>query len=97
MVKELQPHLIFSAHSHLSRLRVVSKNSPSTLSKLGPISIRHKNRTRDSQYDDNWPSSLEIHEVEVPTCSYRMGVKDMGFGFALIGKFVVVAFLKLIF
>lgn len=89
MIKELQPHLIFSAHSHLSRLRLASKNTPSTLSRLGPISIR-KNQTKDYEFGGGWPSSSEVYEVEVPTCSYRMGVKDTGYGFAIVGKFMTI-------
>lgn len=30
-----------------------------------------------------------IHEFIVPTCSYRMGVANMGYGAAVIGKFAV--------
>lgn len=27
----------------------------------------------------------DIHEVQIPTCSYRMGVRNMGYGIAYIG------------
>jgi len=30
-----------------------------------------------------------VHEFIVPTCSYRMGAADMGYGAAVIGKFAV--------
>jgi len=30
-----------------------------------------------------------VHEFMVPTCSYRMGTVDMGYGVAIIGKFAV--------
>ena len=29
----------------------------------------------------------KLHEITVPTCSYRMGVPKMGFGTAVIGTF----------
>lgn len=28
----------------------------------------------------------DIHELQIPTCSYRMGTTNMGFGLAYIGK-----------
>ncbi len=28
-----------------------------------------------------------LNEITVPTCSYRMGVPRMGYGYALIGEF----------
>lgn len=30
-----------------------------------------------------------VHEIEVPTCSYRMGTRNVGFGAAIIGGRVV--------
>jgi hypothetical protein len=30
-----------------------------------------------------------VHEFMVPTCSYRMGVSNMGYGAAVIGKLAV--------
>lgn len=28
----------------------------------------------------------ELLEIVIPTCSYRMGVSDIGYGFAVIGE-----------
>lgn len=28
-----------------------------------------------------------LYEITIPTCSYRMGVPDMGFGTAVVGKY----------
>lgn len=61
-------------------------NPSPMLSILGPVQIGQKNRTKDFEYEDGWPSGAETHEIEVPTCSYRMGVTSMGYGYALFGK-----------
>lgn len=87
ILRNFQPHLIFSAHSHLSRLRGPSMKSPSALlGRLGPVQFNRLNRTKEHNYDGGWKSIADVHEIEVPTCSYRMGVADMGFGFALIDE-----------
>ncbi|KAK3913847.1 Cell division control protein 1 [Frankliniella fusca] len=87
ILREFKPHLIFSAHSHLSRLRGPSMMSPSPLTKkLGPVPFGRKDRSKEVDFDDGWKSITDVHEIEVPTCSYRMGVSDMGFGFALIDE-----------
>lgn len=28
----------------------------------------------------------DVHEIQIPTCSYRMGTKNMGYGLAYISK-----------
>lgn len=30
--------------------------------------------------------SIDMYEILVPTCSYRMGTQNIGFGFAIIGE-----------
>lgn len=39
---------------------------------------------RDSEVVGSDSEDNQIHEIVVPTCSYRMGVKEMAFGFGLI-------------
>lgn len=34
-------------------------------------------------------SDRTVNEIVVPTCSYRMGVAEMGFGVTLIGNSLV--------
>ena len=36
-------------------------------------------------YDLDIRSRKLLHEIVIPTCSYRMGVPDMGYGFAVLG------------
>lgn len=31
----------------------------------------------------------DIHEVEIPTCSYRMGTPHVGYGLASIGEYFI--------
>jgi hypothetical protein len=78
-VTQIRPHVIFSAHDHKSRhisadaetgRRILAEMLPPS---AGPV----------------WQYQLNdglLHELMVPTCSYRMGVADMGFGAAVIGK-----------
>ena len=40
----------------------------------------------DVVYTFNLNDPNELHEIVVPTCSYRMGVPNMGYGAAVIGK-----------
>lgn len=34
----------------------------------------------------------DVHELQIPTCSYRMGTPNMGYGLAYIGKTIVTFF-----
>lgn len=87
MLKDYKPEVIFSAHSHLSRLKGASMSTPSTFfDVLGPMPLNARNRSRGADYDDGWPHPSMVYEIEVPTCSYRMGVDNMGYGYALIDE-----------
>lgn len=87
IIREYKPHVIFSAHSHLSRLRGPTMVTPSPLNGLfGPIQLGLLNQTKDRDYEEGWSSSAGVHEIEVPTCSYRMGVSEMGYGYALLDE-----------
>lgn len=35
-------------------------------------------------------TSDQVHEFQVPTCSYRMGTNEIGYGFAVIGKKIII-------
>lgn len=87
VMKKLQPSVIFSAHDHrgldYSTSRIL--NMTSRLASVGNVTFF----TQYSDGDDSLrflairPNEL-IHEVIVPTCSYRMGVKEMAFGLVAI-------------
>lgn len=80
VLKELRPNIIFSAHDHKSlhtSVNTVSKSENNFIEALMP------------PYGPVWKFPLLdtiVHEVMVPTCSYRMGTKDMGYGAAIIGE-----------
>jgi hypothetical protein len=78
-VTQIRPHAIFSAHDHKSwHISADAETGEKGLAEMlspsaGPM----------WQYQLN---NEVVHELMVPTCSYRMGVEDMGFGAAAIGK-----------
>lgn len=79
LLENMNPHVIFSAHEHKSGL---IENSINLL-----------NTKYHSCYACKSIEAIELtekkdlfNEIMVPTCSYRMGVKHIGFGFAVIGK-----------
>lgn len=80
-MKELSAQVIFTAHDHWAR-RVSYDVTSEQLSEIHPI-------PRSPKYPTIYQLRLdmdEVHEIQVPTCSYRMGTRDMGYGFALIGE-----------
>ncbi|XP_068211355.1 metallophosphoesterase 1 homolog [Palaemon carinicauda] len=72
------PSFIFSGHEHDSFHFVATKKE------------LHAQEFWPLKADGNvWVfdhSGHKLHEVTVPTCSYRMGKKSYGYGFAVIGK-----------
>lgn len=87
MLNDIKPHVIFSAHSHLSRLRGSTRSTASPLTRsLGPVLLGNRTQTGQDFYDDDWMNVAEVNEIEVPTCSYRMGVANMGYGYALFDE-----------
>ena len=42
-----------------------------------------------SVYNFKLNHDITLTEITVPTCSYRMGVPRMGFGYALIGNYLL--------
>lgn len=82
----VNPDLIFSAHDHHGYLFTANRQSRKLARDVEKFSSQVDNtplalQTRDS---DHQPSSL-VWEVVVPTCSYRMGVKEIGLGLAVVG------------
>lgn len=81
VIKELSAQVIFTAHDHRAR-RVTFDVTSEQLSEIRPF-------PKSPKYPTFYQLRLdmdEVHEFQVPTCSYRMGTADMGYGFALIGK-----------
>ncbi|GFY62995.1 metallophosphoesterase 1-like protein [Trichonephila inaurata madagascariensis] len=77
VVPYVKPHIILSAHDHKSQHIVAER-------KTGVI-IRTSHMTDVTSCSFNI-SDFNIHEITVPTCSYRMGTLKMGYGALKISK-----------
>ncbi|XP_047003071.1 uncharacterized protein LOC124621082 isoform X1 [Schistocerca americana] len=77
VVKKLKPEIIFSAHDHKSlhtTMHILRPGDDTVIQALLPSS------------GPVWKFFLQteiVQEIMVPTCSYRMGVQDVGYGAAL--------------
>ena len=90
VMKHLKPSVIFSAHDHRGLDFSLEKSQKIA---LGNVTIFTQKRNIED-HDNSEPleqpkiilhqSDTRIHEIIVPTCSYRMGVKEMAFGLAQI-------------
>ena len=92
IIEILQPHLIVTAHTHLFQAYRCKDCRPqeSSADMMKPRSA-WKGQTVDVR---NMPRPLsfnlsdvsQLYELVIPTCSYRMGVPNMGYGAAVISK-----------
>lgn len=79
MIEKFKPSVIFSAHTHVSRLITYP-----------PLRIEGLEENRVRSF--NLPTSKMVSnqkkftEIMLPTCSYRMGVDKIGFGMAVLGN-----------
>nr|XP_050848831.1 metallophosphoesterase 1 isoform X3 [Vespula vulgaris] len=77
VIKELSPQIIFTAHEHKA-LHISLDTATDQLSEVW-ILPPHETPLYQLRMDVG-----DIHEVQIPTCSYRMGVRNMGYGIAYI-------------
>lgn len=75
---ELHPSFIFSGHDHESFHFVGTKKN----AQAEEFRVLRENR----KISDFETSDDTLHEVTVPTCSYRMGKQTYGYGAAVVGK-----------
>ncbi|XP_008551437.1 metallophosphoesterase 1 homolog [Microplitis demolitor] len=77
VMKELSPQLMFTAHEH----KALHLSFDSTIDQLSVVWAfpPHENQFYNFRMELN-----DIHEIQVPTCSYRMGTRSMGYGLAHI-------------
>lgn len=77
----MQPHVLFTGHEHKSM--IVSTDA---------IARSDRHIVPVTPEDDKVHSYAlgigNMLEIIVPTCSYRMGVSKIGYGFAVIGLFI---------
>lgn len=80
VLTSIQPHLLFTAHEHKSMV-VLTDSVVRQDRRIIPI------RSDDAPADRvrSFPlASGDICEVLVPTCNYRMGTLQIGYGFAVV-------------
>jgi len=82
----LKPSVIFSAHDHRGLDYSVSKSFQGR--PYGNVTLFTQKKSEEDLDEPNiiqiHAEDQRIHEVIVPTCSYRMGVKEMAFGLVTI-------------
>ncbi|XP_015110714.1 metallophosphoesterase 1 homolog isoform X1 [Diachasma alloeum] len=77
VIKELSPQVIFTAHEH----KAMHLSLDTTIDELSDIWILPPHETPLYQLRLDMG---DIHELQIPTCSYRMGTSNMGYGLAYI-------------
>jgi len=78
VLKELSPQVIFTAHEHKA-MHISLDTATDQLSDVWILSP-YETPLYQLRMDVG-----DIHEVQIPTCSYRMGTPHMGYGLAYIG------------
>jgi len=92
IIEILQPHLIVTAHTHLFELyrckdcrpHESSQNADKIQSAWKGEAVSFNDLPRPMSV--NLSDVLLLHELVIPTCSYRMGVPNMGYGAAVISR-----------
>jgi len=80
----LKPSVIFSAHDHRGLDFSLSKLDTTVFGNVTIFTQKRDEQDADPETITLHESDKRIHEVIVPTCSYRMGVKEMALGLAKI-------------
>lgn len=77
------PHVLFTAHEHKSM--IISTDALLRREfQIVPV-------TRDNNQAFEYTlGTTDMYEILIPTCSYRMGTTKIGFGYAVIGKYLVI-------
>ncbi|XP_014250223.1 uncharacterized protein C630.12 [Cimex lectularius] len=83
VLSNIRPHLIFSAHNHISAHFVSNAKSGEQFMYESFITNKFANMMSSWRFQLN---DLYPNEILVPTCSYRMGVPRLGYGVLLIDK-----------
>jgi len=91
VMDEINPDIIFSAHEHKGLLYTGKRGSPKLDKVMEPMRKEDENtsfkiQTRHNSLDSTVEMSETIAEIIVPTCSYRMGVKEMAVGLAVFSR-----------
>ncbi|XP_045768239.1 uncharacterized protein LOC123869384 [Maniola jurtina] len=71
----IHPDIYFCAHEHVSKYVKQKKDFSSKQTHL----LQSRDPVLDVSFDGDW-----LHEIFVPTCSYRMGTSKIGYGAAIV-------------
>ncbi|KAF2903993.1 hypothetical protein ILUMI_02164 [Ignelater luminosus] len=77
VLEKLQPHVLFTAHTHNSMI-VMMQQEFSKDRLIIPV------RPDENQVYEYFLGISDIYEILVPTCSYRMGTDKIGYGYAIL-------------
>lgn len=84
-VETFKPHLIFSGHHHQSLIKKIKMKRIDDPEIPNQLNNDKKTAYTMNKFDLNeLIENNEVLEINIPTCSYRMGAMDIGYGFAII-------------
>lgn len=84
VLKLLKPAIIFSGHLHRS-LFIKRSQVYTEFTKANPLNVHDHDKYLMHEFDLQETVSLQSFlEILVPTCSYRMGEMNVGYGMAII-------------
>lgn len=85
VLNEFKSEYIFSAHDHTS-FNIVSDFKTKKPTFVQRLDRNNRKKMHDAQWRFGQQPPNVVSEIIVPTCSYRMGSKDMGYGVLTIGN-----------
>lgn len=84
-IEIFKPHLIFSGHHHQSLIKRIKMKRFDEPEKPNQLNNDKKTAYTMNKFDMNeLVDNDEVLEINIPTCSYRMGTMDIGYGYAVI-------------
>lgn len=84
-IDTFKPHIIFSGHHHQSLIKRTKYNKLDRPGMANSLNNDKKTAYAMNKFDLNeLIDNNDILEIGVPTCSYRMGTFDIGYGYAII-------------
>lgn len=78
----MSPQIIFTAHEHKA-MRISLDTATDQLSEIWVLPP-YETSLYQLRMDVG-----DIHELQIPTCSYRMGTPHTGYGLAYIGRKII--------
>lgn len=84
-IETFHPNVIFSGHDHTSNMAIVNRHNLFKEVHHLPLNTDRNGRHEISTFNlDNLQQNQELLEINVPTCSYRMGFMKIGYGYAVL-------------